>query len=69
MIPGWAQDYNQLLERYGVDLPRANAGLYMAYAVIMLLPFVSGIAVLVLLPMVISQTCDAVNRLHAARSA
>lgn len=68
VIPGWAQDHNAMVERAGIDLPRVNAGVYTAYAVCSILPFVSAIAVLVLLPIVLGSTCDAINRLHAART-
>jgi len=66
---GFAQDYNALLERRQLKLPRLSTGLYTAFAVISLvtvIPYLGCITILPLLivyPILIAKTCDSVNAL------
>ena len=66
---GFAQDYNILLDRHQLNLPRLSTGLYTAFAVlnvITAIPFLGFITLLPLLivyPMLIAKTCDSVNSL------
>jgi|SRR5260370_22255890 len=69
---GFAEDYNQYLARRQLNLPRLDEQLFLYYPIAILctiVPFVGGLAALagiVLLVLIISKTCDAVNALATA---
>jgi hypothetical protein len=68
-IWGLAKDYNQFVERHGINAPRLPQGLYAAYCVLVWLTWVPflGVVILIantiLLILIVSKTCDAINRL------
>jgi type II secretory pathway pseudopilin PulG len=66
---GFALDYNALLDRHQLELPRLPTGLFTAFAVLSLIsgiPYLGCLALLPLLvvfPILAVKTCDAVNAL------
>jgi type II secretory pathway pseudopilin PulG len=66
---GFAQNYNALLERRQLTLPRLPIGLYTAFAVLTVtagIPYLGCLALLpivVVFPILAAKTCDAVNAL------
>jgi len=72
VIYGFAQDYNKYIARRSVSVPRLNEQLFLFYPLSVLaciVPFVNllaGPASIVLMVIVVVQTCDAVNALIAA---
>jgi hypothetical protein len=69
---GFAQDYNQYIARRQLNLPRLDEQLFLYHPIAILcsiIPFLGGlasIAAIVLLVIIISKTCDAVNALSNA---
>jgi len=75
VFQGFAEDYNRYLARRQLNLPRLDEQLFLYYPIAILctiVPFVGGLAALagiVLLVLIISKTCDAVNALATAARA
>lgn len=69
---GFAQDYNQYIARRQLNLPRLDEQLFLYHPIAILcsmIPFLGGlasIAGIVLLVIIMSKTCDAVNALGSA---
>jgi hypothetical protein len=72
VIYGFAQDYNKYIARRSVSVPRINEQLFLFYpisAVACVVPFVNLLAApasIVMMVIVVVQTCDAVNALIGA---
>jgi len=70
-FPGFARDYNTLVDRYSLRIPKLPVGLFMAYAVLCLLALIpllgilAALANLVVTMMMIAKICDGVNALPA----
>jgi type II secretory pathway pseudopilin PulG len=66
---GFALDYNALIERHHLNLPRLPAGLFTAFAVLNVItgiPYLgclTALPLLIIFPILASKTCDAVNAL------
>ena len=71
-FPGFATDYNRMVERYGLTLRRLPRSLFITYAVLCLasfLPLVGIVAMLgnvLLTPVMVGRICGAVNALPEA---
>jgi len=72
---GFAQDYNKYIARHQLNLPRLDEQLFLFYPISILctlIPFLGGLIALVslvLLILIMSKTCDAVNALANVRQA
>lgn len=72
VIYGFAQDYNKYIARRSLSVPRLNEQLFLFYPISVLacavpvVNFLAGPASLVLMVIVVVQTCDAVNLLITA---
>jgi len=64
---GFPTDYNSYLDDYSLPLPKLSSGLYIAYPIIMLIPFLGILLAPLVLIIVIAKTANAVNRLADAR--
>lgn len=70
---GFPTDYNRYLEHHALPLPRLSQGLYVTYAILVLLcaiPFLGLLVLLIASPVFITlaaKTSDAVNRLADAK--
>jgi hypothetical protein len=68
-FPGFATDYNAFVGRHSLDAPRLSSGLFVAYAVLVVaaaIPWVGAIftpAIYVILLILVTRICDAVNAL------
>lgn len=69
VFPGFAEDYNVYIAKHEINAPRLPDGLFRTYAILTLLsliPILGSLAALigyVILMVMISQICDAVNAL------
>jgi hypothetical protein len=69
VFPGFAADFNRLVERHDLGVKKMPVGLFTTYAVLCvagMIPFVglvSGVVVLFVLPVMIAHICDGVNAL------
>ncbi|MCB9558652.1 MAG: zinc ribbon domain-containing protein [Deltaproteobacteria bacterium] len=68
-IGSWPAIYNAHLERNGIQGRRATPGLFIAYAILALIPLANLVAVLVLLPIMLVQICRGINHLAAGEPA
>jgi len=72
---GFAKDYNQFIARHGVHAPELSPGLFATYCILVWLAWIPFLGVLVclanvvILSVIVSRTCDAVNRLPRSRTA
>ena len=70
VFQGFAEDYNTYLARRGLHLQRLNDQLFLSYPIMVLfsaIPYLGMLAspvALVILVLIISKTCDAVNALN-----
>lgn len=66
---GFAQDYNRYIERYAINVPKLNDGLFLTYCILIvcsIIPYLGGLAALpaiVMFFIMINKTIDAVNAL------
>ena len=74
VFQGFAEDYNTYLAQRGLHLQRLNDQLFLSYPILVLfsaVPYLGMLAspvALVVLVLIISQTCDAVNALNQVPS-
>jgi hypothetical protein len=72
VFQGFAEDYNTYLAQRGLHLQRLNDQLFLSYPILVLfsaVPYLGMLAspvALVVLVLIISKTCDAVNALQTS---
>lgn len=71
MVGGFPEDYNAYLDRHGLQSPKLKSGPFEVMPVLILcsvIPIVGAVAALanvtILVPMIVSRTCNAVNALN-----
>ncbi len=72
MVGGFPEDYNAYLERHGLDHPKVDDTPFVIFPILVLcaiIPFLGVLAfaanMMFVVPMIISRTCDGVNKLDS----
>jgi len=65
---GFPTDYNRYAEERSLPIPILSSGIYIAYPVLLLIPFLGILLAPFVFIFVAAKTCDAVNSLAAAKS-
>jgi len=66
---GFPTDYNRYIQERSLPIPTLSTGLYVAYPLLLLIPFVGILFAPFVFILVTAKTCDAVNYLAAAKGA
>ena len=64
---GFPTDYNRYVEERSLPIPNLSSGIYIAYPVLLIIPFLGILLAPFVFIFVAAKTCDAVNLLAAAK--
>ncbi len=64
---GFPTDYNRYIDEYSLPIPKLSNGLYIAYPILTLIPFLGILLAPLVFIVVIVKTCNAVNLLADAK--